>query len=221
MVYCSQVKSRTFIVPDYKVNDIEIALSILKQGGLVCYPTDTVYGMGGGAFIPQAARQIYLVKGRTQDKALPLLIADISSLNYLAAEIPREAQALIKEFWPGALTIVLHKSRVVPAEVCPGTTVAIRMPRHEVPLWLIRHLEMPLIGTSANLSGYPVCLTADEVRAQLGGRVDWVIDRGRCPGGKESTVVDLSTNKPRIIREGAIPYQCIKSVIGPVDLGPE
>lgn len=197
------------------MNEVDIAVAILKQGGVVCYPTDTVYGLGGAAFLPSVAKRIYTIKGRPQHKALPLLIACVPHLSKIVEDIPPVAKRLIDSFWPGALTIIFTKSPLVPDEVCPQPTLAIRMPNHEVPLSLIHELGMPIIGTSANLSGRPACTTPDEVRAQLGGKVDWIV-KGHCPAGRQSTVIDVSGAEPHILREGAIRREEIESVIGPI-----
>ncbi|MDP3880446.1 MAG: L-threonylcarbamoyladenylate synthase [Dehalococcoidales bacterium] len=198
---------------------IERGISLLKQGGLVAYPTDTVYGLGAGANLPQAVARVYRVKERPQNMALPLLVADISRITELAASVPPLAWLLIHRFLPGALTIVLIKSSAVPDTMTAGSsTIAIRIPKHPVPIALIRGLGMPIIGTSANISGRPSPLTADEVSTQLGDRIDLVIDGGRCPGGQESTIIDLTGPTPVLLREGAISREELEQVCGPLKL---
>ena len=185
---------------------VEQGISILKQGGIVAFPTDTVYGLGAGISIHQAVDRVYTVKERLQSMALPLLLADTSQITEVAYPVPPIAWLLISNFLPGALTIVLPKSNSVPDIVTGGgVTVAIRVPAHPVPVALVRGLGTPIVGTSANLSGKPSLLTADEVYSQLGNRIDLVIDGGRCPGGKESTIVDVTGETPVVLREGAIP----------------
>ena len=144
---------------------------------------------------------------------LPLLLASENMIADIAAELSPLSWLLIKEFLPGALTLVVNKSTAVPRITGnEGTTIAVRIPDHPIPIALIRGIQAPLIGTSANLSGRPSPLTAEEVRDQLGDRIDMVIDGGKCPGGRESTVVDVTGEKPAILREGAISAEEIERV---------
>lgn len=192
---------------------IEKGIVILKKGGLVAYPTDTIYGLGAGAYIIPAVECVYQVKKRPHNMALPLLLADVSQINEVARDVPLAAWLLARHFLPGALTLVLYRSSKVPDIVTAGgETVGVRVPAHPVPVALIKGLGMPLVGTSANLSGRPNSLTAEDVLAQFGDRLDLIIDGGRCPGGKESTVVDLTGEKPVILREGAIPRKKLEAV---------
>lgn len=196
---------------------IERGISILRQGGLVAYPTDTVYGLGASASLPQAVERIYAVKKRPRNMPLPLLLADVSQITEVAESVPPIAWLLIDRFLPGALTLVLCKSSSVPDIITGGgTTVAVRVPAHPVPVALIGGLGVPIVGTSANLSGKPSPLTAEEVYSQLGDKVDLVIDGGRCPGGKESTVVDVTDKIPVVLREGAISREELKQVCGSI-----
>jgi L-threonylcarbamoyladenylate synthase len=184
---------------------VERAVEILKNGGIVAFPTDTVYGLGGDVFSVQAAERIYRAKQRSMDMPLPVLLADATELANIAADVPEVAWCLIKRFWPGGLTLVLPKKDSVPDIITAGgDKVAVRVPDHPVPLSLIRRLGSPLIGTSANVSREPNPLTAKEVERQLGGRVDMIVDGGRCPGGLESTVVDVTGKAPLILRRGII-----------------
>jgi len=192
---------------------IEMGISILKQGGLVAYPTDTVYGLGAGVNIPQAVERVYRVKERPLDMALPLLLADILQISEVAEPVPPIAWILASKFLPGALTMVLPKSKSIPDNITAGgNTVAIRIPAHPVPVALVRGLGMPIVGTSANLSGKPSALTADEVYSQFGNKVDSVIDGGKCPGGRESTIIDVTGEVPEILREGAISREKLRQV---------
>ncbi len=194
---------------------VEKGISILRQGGLVAYPTDTVYGLGACASLPQAVERIYEVKRRSRNMALPLLLADVSQINEVAESAPPLAWLLIRSFLPGALTIVLPKSNSVSDVISAGgTTIAIRIPAHPVPIALVEGLGAPIVGTSANLSGQPSPLTADEVYSQLGDKIDLIIDGGRCPGGKESTIVDVTGQTPVVLREGAISMEELKQVCG-------
>jgi len=192
---------------------IEQAITILKQGGIVAFPTDTVYGLGAGISIGRAVERVYQVKKRPRSMALPLLLSDKSQIGEVAQSVPQVAWLLADKFLPGALTIVLFKSESVPDIVSGrGKTIAIRIPDHPVPFALTQGVGAPIVGTSANLSGKPSPLTAGDVRAQLGGKIDLIIDGGRCPGGKESTIVDLTGETPVILREGAISQEKLKQV---------
>ncbi len=194
---------------------LEKGISILKEGGIVAFPTDTVYGLGACITIPQAVERVYRVKERPRNMPFPLLLGDISQITRVAETVPPVAWLLIQRFLPGALTIVLPKSDSIPAFITAGgTTIGIRIPAHPVPIALIKGLGVPVVGTSANLSGKPSPLTADEVYAQLGDKVDLIIDGGRCPGGKESTIVDVTGETPVILREGAISQEELEQVCG-------
>jgi L-threonylcarbamoyladenylate synthase len=192
---------------------INKAISILRKGGLVVYPTDTVYGLGASMANIPAIERIFQVKGRPKGMALPLLLSDSSQIELLAKSVPTSAWHLIKKFLPGALTIILPKSDAVPDIITGGgKTVAFRIPNHPVPLALIRGLGKPIVGTSANLSGQSSPLTATEVQDQIGDKIDMLIDGGRCPGGIESTIIDLSGEKPIIRRQGAITLEKLREI---------
>jgi len=194
---------------------IERGISILRQGGLVAYPTDTVYGLGACASIPQAVEQVYRVKERSPNMPLPLLLADVSQITEVAEPVPPVAWLLIHSFLPGALTIVLPKSNPVPDIITAGgTTIAVRIPAHPIPIALVKGLGTPIVGTSANLTGRPSPLTADEVYSQLGDKIDLIIDGGRCPGSRESTIVDVTKETPVVLREGAISREELEQVCG-------
>ena len=196
---------------------IKLAVAILKKGGIVAFPTDTVYGLGADPLNEQAVDRIYKVKKRPHNLSLPLLLADKSNLLKVASVVPEIAWRLAERFLPGGLTLVLIKSPWVPRSVTAGgDTVAVRIPDHPVPIALIRGLGTPIVGTSANLSGKPSPVTAEEVREQLGDEVDFIIDCGRCPGGTESTVLDVSSKVPALIREGAMPKAELAKLCGPL-----
>lgn len=181
------------------------AVSILRSGGLVCFPTDTVYGVAAHAYLPEAVERLYVVKERGRDKAIPLLLGQSGDVQQVARSVPALAQRLMERFWPGGLTIVLWAQTHVPAIVTAGTgSVAVRLPDHVTPRFLATTLGAPLAATSANLSGQPSPRTAAQVEAYLGGRVDLILDGGACPGGVDSTVVDLTRQPPHIARVGAI-----------------
>jgi L-threonylcarbamoyladenylate synthase len=194
---------------------IKRGVSILRAGGIVAYPTDTVYGLGASASLPRAVERIYEVKERPFNMPLPLLLSDVSQITRVAESVPEIAWSLINAFLPGALTLVLQKSSSVSDIISGGgATVAIRIPAHPVPVALVEGLGAPVVGTSANLSGKPSPLTAGEVYSQLGNKVDFIIDGGRCPGGKESTVVDVTGETPVVLREGAISREELRRVCG-------
>lgn len=190
-----------------------MGISVLKEGGIVAFPTDTVYGLGAGIGNTQAVERVYQVKKRPHGMALPLLLSDVSQIGEVAWPVPQAAWLLAERFLPGALTLVLPKAPSL-ADIVTGVgkTVAVRIPAHPIPVALIRGLGTPIIGTSANLSGQPPALTASEVYTQLGDKVDLIIDGGRCPGGRESTIIDLSGDTPVILREGAIPGEELKKI---------
>ena len=183
---------------------ISSGIAVLKKGGLVAFPTDTVYGLGASSGIPRAVERIYKVKQRPENLALPLLLAEPSQISEVASYVSPVAWLLVRKFLPGALTIVLPSSKSVSRIITGGgKTVAVRIPAHPVAIALIQGVGMPIVGTSANLSGWPSALTADEVGSQFGDKLDLVIDGGRCPG-RESTIVDVTGEVPRVLREGAI-----------------
>jgi len=192
---------------------VERGISILRRGGVVAFPTDTIYGLGAGANLRQAVERIYRVKERPFNMALPLLLADISQISEVVSYVPPVAWLLARNFLPGALTLVLFRSSAVPDIVTAGgMTVAVRVPAHPVPIALAKGVGTPIIGTSANLSGKPGLLTADEVCSQFGDKIDLVINGGRCPGGKESTIIDVTGEMPVVLREGAISRVKLKRV---------
>ncbi len=201
---------------------VELGISMLRQGGLVVFPTDTVYGLGASVSVPQAVERVYKLKERPLNMALPLLLADISQIGEVAESVSPIAWLLADRFLPGALTMVLYKSKSVPGIITAGgRTVAVRIPAHPVPVALVRGLGAPIVGTSANLSGKPSALTADEAYSQFGDKIDLVIDGGRCPGGRESTVIDVTGEVPVVLREGAISGEELRQVCGNIVLKQE
>ena len=193
---------------------IGVAARILAEGGLVAFPTDTVYGVGAHAFQPEAVERIYAAKIRPQDKAIPILLAQAADLSLVIEGITEAARLLAERFWPGGLTLVLPKKASVSDVVsASGPTVAVRAPDHPVVRSLISALGAHLAATSANLSGRPSPVTAHEVEAELGGRVELTLDGGRCPGGIPSTVLDLTTDPPTVLRAGAIGVEEIEAAL--------
>ena len=195
-------------------DELQKALAVLRGGGIVAYPTDTVYGLGADALNPEAVARVFQTKGRSQEMALPLLVADLDMLRAVVSDLSETAMALAQRFLPGPLTLVLPKALAVPDIVTAGgPTVAVRIPDHPIPRALAAGLGSPLVGTSANRSGLPSPTTAEGVRRQLGDEVDYVIE-GTCPGGIESTVVDVAQTPPKILRHGAVPTEAVRAIVG-------
>ena len=192
---------------------VERAVKILKNGGIVAFPTDTVYGLGANAFDEDAVLRVYEAKARPREFALTLLLADISQIKIVAENVPKITWKLAERFMPGALTIVLQKSLAVSNMITgDGNTVAVRVPDHPIPVAIVRGLGAPITGTSANRSGSPNPVTAEEVYKQLRNKVDLIVDGGKCPLGVSSTVLDLTTNPPKVIRYGTITREEIINV---------
>ena len=193
-------------------NAMAAALEVLAQGGLVAFPTDTVYGVGAPAFDVRSVERIFVAKGRQPEKALPILLADLASASSVAQPFTAEVRRLAEAFWPGPLTLVVRKLRQVPESVSRGPTIGLRVPDHPVALQLLGAAG-PLAATSANPSGGPDPRTAEEVAAGLGGRVDLILDGGTVPGGRASTVIDCTVHPPELIREGPLGLEAILAVL--------
>jgi len=201
-------------LPTHILEQVKKCAAILRSGGIAAYPTDTVYGLGADIYNDKAVARVFAVKRRPLNLPLPVLICDQSQLEELTADVPASAGRLITAFWPGALTIVFTKAPSFNSLVTAGSSkVAIRMPGHAITLNLIKEAGCPIVGTSANLHNLPAVLTAIEVRKQLGTSVDFILDGGPCPGGTESTIVDVSKDKIVILRRGAIPEKSISSLL--------
>ncbi len=193
------------------------AARILRQGGLIAMPTETVYGLGANALDADAVARIFEVKGRPQDNPLILHLSGQQWLPRYCANIPPLAFALARKFWPGPLTLVLKRRNNVPDIITAGLdTVAVRCPNHPIALALIRELGLPIAAPSANLSGRPSCTTAEEVMADMGGRIHGVLDGGPCTVGVESTILDLTGPQPRLLRPGGVSIEAIETLIGPI-----
>jgi len=193
--------------------------AIILRGGLVVFPTETVYGIGGNALDKEASQRIYAVKGRPSDNPLIVHIERPEELDRYAATIPTTAELLTKRFWPGPLTLILKKRANVPDATTAGLdTVAIRCPSHPVAQKLIRACGVPIAAPSANLSGRPSSTAFSHVVADLNGRVDAIIDGGDSPIGLESTVLDLTSEIPTILRPGSITKSMIEATLGSVVL---
>lgn len=199
----------------------QAAAEILKQGGLVAFPTETVYGLGGDALKADAAGKIYNAKGRPSDNPLIVHIAETDSVYQLAADVPEQAKKLMEAFWPGPLTIIFKKKEIVPDTTTGGLdTVAVRMPSHPVALKLIKDSGVYIAAPSANLSGRPSPTTAAHVMQDMQGRIDMILDGGAVGIGIESTIVDVTGDRPTILRPGFISAQMIKDILGDVTIDP-
>ncbi len=187
---------------------------ILKNGGIVAFPTDTVYGLGAVYTDEKAVEKIFAAKGRDEGKPLSILISDIEQVRELASFIPEGAEALMRRFWPGALTLIFRKSKKVPGcVVAGGDTVGIRMPADETALSIIRAAGAPLAAPSANTSGKRSSVTAEDVEEDLNGRIDMIIDGGACNIGVSSTVLDMTGEELKILREGTVTAEMIEKTL--------
>jgi L-threonylcarbamoyladenylate synthase len=195
-------------------DNIDQAARALCAGRLVAFPTDTVYGVGAHGLQADAIAQLYEVKQRPSSKPIALLVAAPADVQRVARAVPDAAWRLVESFWPGALTLIVPRSFDLPTVLTAGgNTVAVRMPDHPVALALIAAAGAPLAATSANVSGGPDPITAADVLAELGGRIELVIDAGACPRGLPSTVLDLSTDPPTLRRAGPISVENLAAVL--------
>lgn len=208
--------------PEYfRDEDLEQACQILQNGGLVAFPTETVYGLGGDALSPEAAQKIYAAKGRPSDNPLIVHIARIESLYDVAENISQKAKDLADAFWPGPLTMIFSKGAKVPLSTTGGLeTVAVRMPSHPLAAALIRQSGVYIAAPSANTSGRPSPTKAEHVIEDLKGRIDMIIDGGMVGIGLESTIVDMTEEIPVILRPGYITKDMMEEVIGEVKVDP-
>lgn len=198
----------------FSKENIDEAAEILRRGGLVAFPTETVYGLGGNGLDPEAARKIYAAKGRPSDNPLILHVAKIEEVLPLVESIPEKARLLMESFWPGPLTLIMKKSPLVPLESTGGLqTVAIRCPDNALTLSLIEKAGIPVAGPSANLSGHPSPTEAAHVYHDLAGRIEGILDDGAVGIGVESTILDMSTDRPTLLRPGAITLKDLEEVL--------
>ena len=200
-------------------NTAQTAAGIIQNGGLVALPTETVYGLGADGLNPDAVKKIFEAKGRPQDNPLILHIADPAELENLCHDIPPEAWALAAAFWPGPLTMVLPAKEIVPLSTRAGLpSVAVRCPDSSITRDIIRLAGVPIAAPSANISGKPSTTTAEHVRHDHDGRIDCIVDGGSCRVGVESTILDLTDEKPRLLRPGAVTMQAMLPIVGEIQV---
>ena len=200
---------------------IQSAADILRNGGLVAFPTETVYGLGADALNAEAVVRLFEAKKRPLDNPAIVHIAEAADVYPLVAEVPKKAELLMERFWPGPLTLLFKRSERVPSVSVAGLeTIAIRMPKHKVALALIRQSQRPIAAPSANLAGKPSPTTAQHVYEDLNGRIDAILDGGATAIGVESTVVDLSRDPPLLLRPGGTPFEALKKVLTDLRLHP-
>lgn len=208
-------------ITGYQEDELKRAAKILRGGGLVAFPTETVYGLGGNGLQKDAAKKIYAAKGRPSDNPLILHISCQEELSSIVKSIPPAAEKLMQEFWPGPMTLIFEKAASVPEETTGGLdTVAVRMPSHEGARQLIAAAGVPLAAPSANTSGRPSPTRAEHVREDLDGVIDMIIDGGPVGIGIESTIVDVTEEIPVILRPGDITRERLERVVGRVRMDP-
>lgn len=200
------------------MNVIAEAGRVLREGGLVAFPTETVYGLGGDALNPASSEKIYAAKGRPSDNPLIVHIAREEDVYRIAAKVPKEAKGLMEAFWPGPLTLIFPKTDLVPGKTTGGlATVAVRMPSDKIAQALIQAAGGFVAAPSANASGRPSTTTAAHVAEDLSGRIEMILDGGQAVIGLESTIVDVSEERPVILRPGVITKAMMEAVIGPME----
>ena len=193
----------TEIVSAFEDTWLVRTLEVIRAGGVVAFPTDTVYGIGSDPFQPDAVKRLYEAKDRPGEKAIPILIGSPQDLLKVVAAVPAGVENLIEAYWPGALTLILEKRDTIPAIVSSGNTVGVRIPDHAIALELLK-ASGPLAVTSANPSGAKEARDSAQVLDSLAGMIDLVVDGGQTPGGYPSTVLDCSLEPPRVLRQGPI-----------------
>ena len=215
------MNTKLFKMNELKIReeDLKMIGQILQTGGLVAFPTETVYGLGANALNPEAAKKIYAAKGRPSDNPLIIHISEINAIERIIEDFPEKARKIAAEFWPGPLTMVLRKSEQVPMETTGGlTTVAIRMPENSIAKEIIKSGGGYIAAPSANSSGKPSPTCAEHVQEDLSGKIDAIVDGGEVRLGVESTILDMTQNQPVILRPGMITKEMIENVIGEVEV---
>ncbi len=203
---------QTVILPTENHESIDTAITLLKEGDIIAYPTDTVYGLGCDPFQASGIIKLFEAKGRDSNKAIAILIGSIEQARFITDHMTDMALRLCEQFWPGGLTVIVPRKNSLPELISNTDRIGIRIPDHPVALKILNEYG-PLATTSANLSGKPNTRTAQEVYKQLESRVPLILDGGECPGGIPSTVVDCSNDEPVILREGPISEQEIRKTL--------
>lgn len=204
-----------------QISRIKQAVQLIRKGEVVAFPTETVYGLGANALNPSAVKKIFEAKGRPADNPLIIHIHDKEDLKRLARDIPEITEKIIEKFWPGPLTIVLKKSKIVPKITTGGLdTVAIRMPKNKIANLLIKESGVPLAAPSANFFGRPSPTLAKHVSEDLAGRISLILDGGKTKIGIESTVIDLTSKTPMLLRPGGITLEQIQEILGAIKIHP-
>ncbi|MEE2656199.1 MAG: L-threonylcarbamoyladenylate synthase [Chloroflexota bacterium] len=194
---------------------IKSAIEVLRRGGVVAYPTDTLFGLGADALNEAAVERVFEIKGRPQGMPLPLLIGDPEQLKMVADIVTESAWKFATAFWPGGLTLVVPVGPNVPALVTArGWKVAVRLPDHPIPRELARGLGRPITGTSANRTGGPEPSTAELVQKQLHNTIDMILKGGAAPAGRSSTVIDITSDQPRVLRHGVVSVEQLERIYG-------
>jgi L-threonylcarbamoyladenylate synthase len=205
---------------NFETKNLAEAVRLLRSGEIVGFPTETVYGLGANAFNPEAVRKIFMAKGRPSDNPLIVHVCSIAQLNEIAIDVPKIAEKLINRFWPGPLTLILKKSENVPFDVTAGLdTIAVRMPYNKIAITLIGLCGFPIAAPSANLSGKPSSTKAEHVYVDFNGKIKMIIDGGICDIGVESTVLDLTSKNPVLLRPGSVTLEDLEKSLGKVELG--
>ncbi len=203
------------------IRKVQVAASIIREGGLVAFPTETVYGLGADALNPKAVLAMFKAKKRPMDNPPIVHVENKNDVYRLAEQVPPKAESLMKAFWPGPLTLVFKRSQIVPDITVAGLdTIAVRMPNHIVALSLVRESCCPIAAPSANLAGKPSPTSAKHVYDDLNGRIDAILDGGPTRIGVESTVLDLSVNPPLVLRPGGTPVEALCRILAEVKLHP-
>lgn len=212
------IRVKTIILDAEKPDNIQLCADTIKKGGLVAFPTETVYGLGANALDKKSVDKIFYAKGRQNDNPLIVHVASLDDVKPLVVDIPHMFETLAKQYWPGPLTLIMKKNNKIPANVTSGLdTVAIRIPAHPAALAFIQACGCPVAAPSANPSGKPSPTKAQHVMSDIGGKIPYILDGGDCKIGIESTVLDITGHIPAILRPGGVTYNELINVLGVVD----
>jgi L-threonylcarbamoyladenylate synthase len=205
---------RVFVDPGAPQRDaIDEAAMWIRRGGIVAYPTDTLYGLGADPFSGAAVARVFEVKGRPSDRALPLIAADAAQVEARLGRLSATAARLAAKFWPGPLTIVMPAPRALARDVAANGTVGVRVPAHDIARRIAAIADTPITATSANITGRPATADPDDVERALGGTIDLLIDAGPTRGGAPSTIVDVTGREARLVRAGAVPWEEVQACL--------